>query len=138
MTPTTLQTNIRNTLHKEKQQTQIKGVTQKTMTKNKFEERHIIEDRGSHSHRLKVEARKDWRKQMSPAPDQSLEWNQIQDGSMFGSPEHPEVASITSEATEELLKDDELDSSIIQKLKELNLAVNYNPDTQGKIMKCCC
>lgn len=137
-TPTSYQTSTWSAAtYNKKQQIPNKTETQKASMKSNFEEKHIQQERGTHGQgtktKLKVETKKEWRKQMSPAPqDQSLEWNQTHDhGSMYGSPEHVDVVSVTSEATEDLLKDDELDSSIIQKLKELNLAVNYDPDTEG-------
>lgn len=83
----------------------------------------------------KKESKLEWRDKMSAANhDQSWDWNQANDRQIYLSPEQADAVSVHSEAaTEELLKDEELDGSIIQKLKELNLAVNYDPDTDGKI-----
>lgn len=133
MAQASLQTNTRATGLKEK-----KSKAPKENIKSHREERHVQEDHSAQSQKTIMENKRDWRNKMSPANhEHSLEWNQTNEGIMYGSPEHVDVVSMTSEATEELLKDDdELDGSIIQKLKELNLAVNFDPDTQGNIYNC--
>lgn len=77
--------------------------------------------------------RKGWRQKDSPVNFEKSWKREVYEGEEnLDSPEQADVGSMASEATEDLLKqDDELDGSIIEKLKELNLAVSYDADTQG-------
>lgn len=129
------QTHISSANHREKSQTKSTE-KRKPNVASHFEERHIKEEplnnQSEKMKEMRIENKRGWREKMSPLQhDQSWDWNQAKE--RHHSPEQADIISITSEAaTEELLKDDELDGSIIQKLKELNLAVNYDPDTQGR------
>jgi hypothetical protein len=113
----------------------------KTKQRNTYEDKAVDLTRvNSHNGKAEKEfdQKKGWRQKLSPG-NYDNSWSlKNKDGYdedyKFDSPEQADVGSIASEATEELLKGDELDGSIIEKLKELNLAVNYDAESQGEII----